>query len=151
MAKDKIKFALWMHPETRDAVDEYYKTDGCSSRAEYIEKAILFYTAHIAAKEQAKYATDSASSGITEQQVTRAVDSGVAKSFRPFERNVCAMLYHLAVETAVLSKLMATRWSVDEQWLDHLRRISTEYVHSVDGRICFEDAMWYQGEEEYPG
>ena len=147
MANDKIKFALWMHPKTRNAVDEYYKTDGCSSRTEYIEKAILFYTAHLAAKEQAKYESRITKPMDTDQ-LMKVFDQSLNKQYRPFERNVCEMLYHLAVETAVMSKLLAARTNVNEHTLREIRRQSKQYVRDVDGRIFFEDAMWV-GNEEY--
>ena len=151
MANDKIKFALWMHPKTRDAVDEYYKMDGCSSRTEYIEKAILFYTAHLAAKEHARFAADAVPSAINATQIERAVDNSIGTSFRPFEKNVSAMLYHLAVETASMMHLLASGWDVDEKTIQQLRKTSEQHVCNMDGRIFFEDAMWYHGEEEYPG
>ena len=139
---DKIKFALRMDPKTRDIVDEYYKRDGCSSRTEYIEKAILFYTAHIAAEEHAKFATDIAPSAIDADQIERAVDNSIGKSFRPFEKNISAMLYRVAVETASMMHLLASGWNVDEKTIQQLRRMSEEHVRNMDGRIFFEDAMW---------
>ena len=45
---NKVKFALWFAPETRELVEENYRSDGCRSMGEYIEKAILFYTGRVA-------------------------------------------------------------------------------------------------------
>ena len=39
----KRKFALWIKESTLDMVQNIYKEDNCSSRSEFIEKAIIFY------------------------------------------------------------------------------------------------------------
>lgn len=38
----KRKFALWIKQSTIDMVEGIYKEDNCSSRSEFIEKAIIF-------------------------------------------------------------------------------------------------------------
>ena len=37
---EKIKFPLYVFPETMKTVDILYKSDNCSSRTEFMEKAI---------------------------------------------------------------------------------------------------------------
>ena len=44
MVTGKVKFALWLTPETRALVEENYRADNCKSQSEYIEKAIEFYS-----------------------------------------------------------------------------------------------------------
>ena len=43
VSKDKIKFAAYLHPETLDKIKELYRRDDCSSKSEFIEKAVRFY------------------------------------------------------------------------------------------------------------
>lgn len=38
----KRKFALWIKDSTPNKVENIYKEDNCSSRSEFIEKAIIF-------------------------------------------------------------------------------------------------------------
>ena len=47
MANKKIKFPLWLMPETKATVERLYRQDGCSSQSEFIEKAILFYCGYL--------------------------------------------------------------------------------------------------------
>ena len=54
MANKKIKFPLWLMPETKATVERLYRQDGCSSQSEFIEKAIQFYCGYL----QSKYAGD---------------------------------------------------------------------------------------------
>ena len=43
MAREKIKFALRIAPETQQLVKELCERDNCQSQNEFIEKAIRFY------------------------------------------------------------------------------------------------------------
>lgn len=45
----KRKFALWIKQSTIDMVEGIYKEDNCSSRSEFIEKAIIFYVGYLSA------------------------------------------------------------------------------------------------------
>ena len=54
MANRKIKFPLWLMPETKATVERLYRQDGCSSQSEFMEKAILFYCGYL----QSEYAGD---------------------------------------------------------------------------------------------
>ena len=47
MANKKIKFPLWLMPDTKATVECLYRQDGCSSQSEFIEKAILFYCGYL--------------------------------------------------------------------------------------------------------
>ena len=43
MAREKIKFALRITPETQQLVKDLCARDNCQSQNEFIEKAIRFY------------------------------------------------------------------------------------------------------------
>ena len=47
MANRKIKFPLWLMPETKATVERLYRQDGCSSQSEFMERAILFYCGYL--------------------------------------------------------------------------------------------------------
>ena len=52
MANRKIKFPLWLMPETKATVERLYRQDGCNSQSEFMERAILFYCGYL----QSEYA-----------------------------------------------------------------------------------------------
>ena len=54
MENRKIKFPLWLMPETKATVERLYRQDGCSSQSEFMERAILFYCGYL----QSEYAGD---------------------------------------------------------------------------------------------
>ncbi|HPY85947.1 MAG TPA: hypothetical protein PLS20_13080 [Ruminococcus flavefaciens] len=43
----KIRFPLYIYPETMKTVESIYKSDNCSTKTEFMEKAIRFYCAHL--------------------------------------------------------------------------------------------------------
>ena len=47
MAREKIKFALRIAPETQRLVKELCERDNCQSQNEFIEKAIRFYAGYV--------------------------------------------------------------------------------------------------------
>ena len=51
MAREKIKFALRIAPETQQLVKELCERDNCQSQNEFIEKAIRFYAGYVSGKE----------------------------------------------------------------------------------------------------
>ena len=44
---NKIKFPLWVYPQTIENVRTHYKHDNCKSQSEFIEKAIAFYIGYL--------------------------------------------------------------------------------------------------------
>mgnify|MGYP001536631441 FL=1 len=55
MAREKIKFALRIAPETQQLVKELCERDNCQSQKEFIEKAIRFYAGYVSGKEATAY------------------------------------------------------------------------------------------------
>ena len=55
VSKDKIKFAAFLHPETLDKIKELYRGDDCSSKSEFIEKAVRFYIGYLTAGNKSNY------------------------------------------------------------------------------------------------
>lgn len=43
----KHKFALWIRDSSMDIIEQKYKADNCSSKSEFIEKAVLFYAGYL--------------------------------------------------------------------------------------------------------
>ena len=43
----KMRFPLYIYPETMKTVESIYKSDNCSTKTEFMEKAIRFYCAHL--------------------------------------------------------------------------------------------------------
>jgi len=129
--KDKIKFPLWLYPETRDCVRELYRTDGCRSQSEFIEKAIRFYVGYLTAESEASFLPNAFLS---------TMKSIVAESDNRQNR----MLFKLAVEMAMMMNLIAAENDIDSISLERLRGECVKEVKRLNGGFSLEDAYEWQ-------
>lgn len=63
------------------------------------------------------------------------------------EKNICGMLFKVAVEQAINSNIVAAEYDIDADSLDQLRDSCARMVAENNGLITFEDAYdWQRGE-----
>ena len=43
----KVRFPLYVYPETMKTVDMIYKSDNCNTKTEFVEKAVRFYCGYL--------------------------------------------------------------------------------------------------------
>ena len=91
----KRKFALWIKESTLDMVQNIYKEDNCSSRSEFIEKAIIFYVGYLSSNDNSQYLPN---------VVTSTLKSIVAES----DNRMSRLIFKLAVELAMTMNIIAS-------------------------------------------
>ncbi len=129
--KNKKKFPLWIYPETRQLVTDWYKKDNCQSQSEFIEKAIRFYCGYISAEEGVRFLPAAITSALTGM-----VDS--------LENRMARLIFKLAVEMAMMMNILAANAEVDEALLRKLRGKCVDDVKKSIGAVTFEDAVRFQ-------
>jgi hypothetical protein len=129
--KNKKKFPLWLYPETRQLVTDWYKKDNCQSQSEFIEKAIRFYCGYISAEEGVRFLPAAITSALTGM-----VDS--------LENRMARLIFKLAVEMAMMMNILAANAEVDEALLRKLRGKCVDDVKKSIGAVTFEDAVRFQ-------
>ena len=133
MFENKKKFALWMYPDTLEKVEEIYREDNCSSRSEFIEKAVKFYIGYLTAEKKDSYLP-----GV----VTSTLKAIVAES----DNRTSRILFKIAVELAVLQNVVAATNEIDEVTLNRLRGECVKEVKRLNGSLSFDDAVdWQKG------
>ena len=130
---EKIKFPLYVFPETMKTVDILYKSDNCSSRTEFMEKAIRFYCGHLLNK-------DSVAAEYAAPQIT-AITEGIVKGT---EQRLSRALFKVAVELGAVSHMLAAINDIDDETMVKLRAMCTDEVRRINGVINFERAVRYQ-------
>ena len=131
--KDKIKFAAYLHPETLDKIKELYRGDDCSSKSEFIEKAVRFYIGYLTAEDKSNYLPNMFLSNM------RAIAS-------ESDNRVSRMLFKLTVELAMVMNLMAANYEIDPETLERLRGSCVREVKRLGGSFSMEDAVdWQNG------
>ena len=131
MAREKIKFALRIAPETQRLVKELCERDNCQSQNEFIEKAIRFYAGYVSGQEATAY--------LPPARVT-AMRGTVQDS----ENRIARLLFKLAVEVNMMMNVLAAGMDISEEDLKTLRARSVREVKQTNGRISFKDAIDYQ-------
>ena len=127
---EKIKFPLYVFPETMKTVDILYKSDNCSSRTEFMEKAIRFYCGYLLNKE-------SAATEFIAPQLAVITEDIVKGS----EQKLSRALFKLAVEVGALTHMLAAVNEVDDETLKKLRIMCVDEVKRINGIINFEKAL----------
>lgn len=130
---EKIKFPLYVFPETMKTVDILYKSDNCSSRTEFMEKAIRFYCGYLLQNkpELVDY--------LAPQIAT--ITEGIVKGT---EQRLSRALFKVAVELGAITHMLAAVHDIDDDTMIKLRAMCTDEVKRINGIINFEKAVRYQ-------
>ena len=128
MAREKIKFALRIAPETQQLVKELCERDNCQSQNEFIEKAIRFYAGYVSGKEATAY-------------LPPALVAAMRGTVQDSENRIARLLFKLAVE---VNMMMNAGMEIRDEDLKTLRARSVREVKQTNGRISFKDAIDYQ-------
>ena len=129
--KGKVKFLLWVFPDSLELVRNTYKKANCRSQSEFIEKAIQYYAGRINAEDDVSYLPNAFLSnmkGIVAENTTR--------------QN--RILFKLAVEMAMMMNILASMQDIDPITLQRLRGECVHEVKRLNGNFSFEDAVEWQ-------
>jgi hypothetical protein len=129
--ENKKKFPLWIYPETRKLVTDWYKKDNCQSQSEFIEKAIRFYCGYIAAENGVRF-------------LPAAITSAMTGMVDSLENRMARLIFKLAVEMSMMMNILAANADVDENTLRRLRGKCVNDVKKSVGSVTFEDVAKFQ-------
>ena len=133
--KSKFKFALYLHPETYEQVNQWYRKTDCRSKTEFIEKAVQFYVSHLTAKDGGSF-------------LPHAFLSTMKSIVSESTRRICNILFKLAVELAMLLNVIAATHKIDRATLERLRLECIKEVKRTNGNFSLDDAVdWQEGEK----
>ena len=131
--QNKVKFPLWVYPETMKDVEVHYKNDNCKSQSEFIEKAIKFYIGYLDEEKSVNY-------------ISPMITETVKAQIKGTEQRLARLIFKVAVELGKLSHMTAAMNDVDEETLKSLHEMCVTEVRKINGIIDYEDAVEYQRE-----
>ena len=131
MVEGKIKFPLWIAPETKEIIAESFRQDNCKSMSEFVEKAILFYSGYLHARRAEYY-------------LPRVLGSVLQGTLGIFADRIGKLLFKLAVESNIGNHILAADTDMDVETYEHLRSRSLREVKQTHGEISFEDDLIFQ-------
>lgn len=130
---EKRKFSLWIKGSALDKVQAMYKEDNCSSKSEFIEKAVIFYAGYLNANDNSQYLPN---------VVTSTLKSIVTES----DNRMSRLIFKLAVELAMTMNIIASTHNIDKNILSKLRGECVKEVKRMNGSFSFDDAYdWQKG------
>lgn len=130
----KRRFQLWLKPSTLELADNIYEKDNCSSRSEFIEKAIIFYAGYLSAEDNKQYLPS---------VITSTLKGIVSES----DHRTSGVLFKIVVELAMLQNLIAATNDVDDLIITRLRGECIKEVKKIHGVFSFEKAMDWQSDD----
>ena len=133
VASEKLKFPLYIFPDTMEKVNMLYETDNCRSKTEFMEKAIRFYCGYLLQNkpELVDY--------LAPQLAT--LTEGIVKGT---EQRLSRAMFKIAVELGAISHMLAAVHDIDDDTMIKLRAMCTDEVKRINGIINFEKAVRYQ-------
>lgn len=131
--QNKVKFPLWIYPQTLKNVEFHYKNDNCKSQSEFIEKAVNFYLGYLNEEENINY-------------ISPMITETVKATIKGTEQRLSRLIFKVAVEMGKLSHMLAAVNDVDDETLRQLHILCVNEVRKINGIIDYENAVKYQQE-----
>lgn len=131
MSSRKTRFSLWISGDVLERVKAEYAGENCKTQSEFIEKAIEFYLAYLAADK-------------TDAYLPVATASVIEGTLTGFENRISKLLFKLSVEQAMMMNIIAYDTDIDQVQLDRLRGKCVADVKRTNGQINFKDVLKYQ-------
>ena len=131
MKEVKKKHSVWLSESAWADVEHHYQADNCSTKNEYIEKAIQFYSGYLDTEHAEEY-------------LPRVLADVLEGTLGALGKRMGHLIFKLAVEENLMGNLLAAGMEVD---LDTLRKTRVRCVREVketNGEIDLEDALSYQ-------
>ena len=131
MNEDKKRHTVWLTPDAWSQVETSYTKDNCTTKNEYIEKAIRFYTGYLNTQNAASY-------------LPRVLADVLDGKLGALGTRIGKLLFKLVVEQDMIANSTA---AVNEVHLDDVERLRARCIREIrqtNGVINLEDAVRYQ-------
>ena len=139
MGENRHRHTVWMDDAVWDQVESHYQADNCSTKNEFIEKAVRFYSGYLDAESADAY-------------LPRVLADVLDGKLGALGKRVGHLLFKLAVEENLMGNLVAAGMEVDLDTLRKTRVRCVKEVRETNGEIDMDDALAYQkGVEEWRG
>lgn len=127
------RHTVWLPNDAWSKVEGHYQTDNCSTKNEYIEKAINFYTGYLDAQNASSYLPKLLSE-ILEAKLGMLGD------------RIGRLLFKLTVEESMVMHIIACDTDIDVPTLDKLRGRCVNDAKRTNGTISFKEILKFQKE-----
>ena len=131
MNGENTRHTVWLTSGAWSQVEDSYTKDNCTTKNEYIEKAIRFYTGYLNTQNAASY-------------LPRVLADVLDGKLGALGTRIGKLLFKLVVEQDMIANITA---AVNEVHLDDVERLRARCIREIrqtNGVINLEDAVRYQ-------
>ena len=128
MSDKKGRHTVWLEPAAWDMVEGHYHGDNCSTKNEYIEKAIRFYSGYL----------DTAGA---DEYLPRVLADVLEGKLGALGSRIGRLLFKLTVELDMNANILAALGEYNPDGLERLRGQCVQNAKQINGEISFEDAL----------
>ena len=133
MNDKKDRHTVWLEPAAWDMVEGHYHADNCSTKNEYIAKAIRFYSGYLDAAGADEY-------------LPRVLSDVLEGKLGALGSRVGRLLFKLAVELDLNANILAALGEYNPDAVERLRGQCVQRVKQTNGEVSFKDALRSQQE-----
>ena len=133
LSEKKQKYAYWMRPSMVAEIEEMLAAANATSKGDFVCKAIEFYIGYLRQQKNINY-------------LAPMLAGAIKSEVRSLGRDVCEILFKLAVEIGINSNITAAVNDISDESLDTVRLNVAQEVARTNGILTFEDAdEWQNG------
>jgi len=124
--ENKKRYAFNMTPSKDNKIKTAMILSGTKNRSHFINEAIDFYISYLYAEQ---------SVDCLSPIINRSLKNVIAGT----EKNMCEMLFKLAVEMGVLTDILSGEYDFSQEQIDEIRKHIAQSVAETNGIIKFGD------------
>ena len=133
MSEKMQKYAYWMTPSMVAEITKMMPEANATSKTDFVRKAVEFYIGYLRQQKNINY-------------LAPMLAGAIKSEVRSLGRDVCEMLFKLAVEIGINSNITAAVNDISDESLDTVRLNVAQEVARTNGILTFEDAdEWQNG------
>ena len=126
--ENKKRTAVWLSPRVIRRMDSWLEEDNCSTRSEFIEKALRFYMGYLSTEDTSEYLS---------QALVDTLQGIVADN----SNRLRTMIFKWCVELNMMGHTIAAHFRADPINRRELRAYAVDEVKRTNGQISFDRAL----------
>ena len=131
MDENRHRHTVWMDDAVWDQVESSYQRDNCSTRNEFIEKAVQFYSGYLDTESADAY-------------LPKVLADILEGKLGALGKRIGHLLFKLSVDQNLMGNVLAAGIDINPDELRKARVRCVKEVKETNGEISFEDAVRYQ-------
>ena len=126
--ENKKRTAVWLSPGVIRRMDSWLEEDNCSTRSEFIEKALRFYMGYLATED-------------TSEDLSQALVDTLQGIVADNSNRLRTLIFKWCVELNMMGHTIAAHFRADPINRRELRAYAVDEVKRTNGQISFDRAL----------